>query len=164
MGKPKLKIKPPAMGERVKIYIMPNIPDDFNDFLDKFSDEFINGDYVIKFQVGGQLKVSRVKEKEKLTEEGITKEIKKEEKFEHGIKLKQKESYEKKQAKFKFLMANIEFYVKIEFEEVDSEIEVFYKYKVKGKRMLAKMLAKMMSKGTGYLLMQGTIDAINKTL
>jgi len=110
------------------------------------------------------LKVSRVKEKEKLTEEGITKEIKKEEKFEHGIKLKQKESYEKKQAKFKFLMANIEFYVKIEFEEVDSEIEVFYKYKVKGKRMLAKMLAKMMSKGTGYLLMQGTIDAINKTL
>ncbi|MFX0082866.1 MAG: hypothetical protein ACFE94_14035 [Candidatus Hodarchaeota archaeon] len=164
MGKPKLKIKPPAMGERIKIYTMPHVPDDFNSFLDEFSDNFVKTDFAIKIQGGGKLNVSKVKEKEKVTEEGIIKEVKKEEKFEHGIKLKQKEFYEKKRAKFKFQMANIEFYVKIEFEETDSTMDVFYKYKVKGKGMVTKMIAKMLSKGTGYLLMQGTIDAINKTL
>ncbi|MFW9876478.1 MAG: hypothetical protein ACFFG0_25575 [Candidatus Thorarchaeota archaeon] len=164
MKKLKQNIKSPAIGERIKIYTISQIPDDFDNFLDKFSDNFVKGDFAIKIQGGDKLNVSRVKEKDNVNEDGITKEVKKEEKFEHGIKLKQKESYEKKRVKFKFQMANIEFYVKIEFEEVDSTMDVFYKYKVKGKGLVTKTIAKILSKGTGYLLMQGTIDAINKTL
>ncbi len=147
------------MGESIKIHTVSTIPEDFNKFLDDFSDKFVKTQFAAAIS-GQHLKPTRVKEKEKESEE----KYKKETKLGHGMKTKQEESYLKKQVKFKFEIMNIDFIVKFEFEEVDSNMDIYYKYKVKGGGMMSKMIAKAMSKAAGMLMMQGGIDAANKAL
>lgn len=81
MRKPNYNFKIPKMGQRVQVYTLPKIPEDFNKFLDDFSDHFIESEFTMAIQGGGNLKPERVKEKES------------EEKFGHGIKSKQEQSY-----------------------------------------------------------------------
>ena len=154
MGKPKLKIKIPPQGERVKIYTLPKEPEDFKKFLDDFSDNFVENEFAMAIKGGGKLKPKKVKEKEK------DEKLKKEEKFGHGVKTKTEESYVKRKAQFKFEIMNIEFFVKFEFEELDA----YFKYKIKGSGLMSKMIGKMLSKAGGYMFVQGGIDSINKAL
>jgi hypothetical protein len=124
--------------------------------LDKFSDNFIhskNG-----FNLGGQkLKPIKVKEKENEDKE----KFKKKEKYKHGIKSEQSQEYAKKQVKFKYQISNMEFYSKVLFKENSDKMDVFFKYKIKGKGIMTKMIAKMLTKGGfGALLIQNTIDTL----
>jgi hypothetical protein len=154
MGKPKLKLKIPPQGERIQIYTLPKEPEDFNKFLDDFSDNFEDNQFAMAIKGGGKMKPKRVKEKES------DEKLKREEKFGHGIKAKTEESYIKRKAKFKFEIMNVELLVKFEFEGLDA----YFKYKVKGGGLISKMIGKLLSKAAGAMFVQGGIDSIEKAL
>jgi len=158
IGKPKIKV--PPVGELIQIHTLEKTPEDFNSFLNKFSDNFINSKN--GFNLGGQnLKPIKVKEKESEKDE----KFKKKEKYEHGIKSEQSQEYAKKQAKFKYQISNMEFYSKVLFRENEEKLDVFFKYKIKGKGMMTKMIAKMLTKGGfGALIIQNTIDTLEDTI
>ena len=155
MGKDKKKKS--KNKSRRNLYVIESIPSDFNAFLSTFSDEFANSEMMLQNQT---FEIKKVKAD---TEKTIIKSTFKP----HGRfegKMEEKEDYKKKKVEFKVKYMNFLWVIKIYFIEMDSKIEVLYKYKIEGKGIMTKMIAKLLQGPTRDQFEEQIINVIEKTL